>query len=341
MTRARRASVLALALAVASGARVARAQAPSANDKAAADVLYQAGKQLMKEGKFAEACPKFAESQRLDPGIGTMLWLADCYEKNGQTASAWAQFREAQAEAAKRKDRREKVAADRAAQLANKLSTLVIGVAESAEVPGFEVKRDGTVVGKPLWGTKVPIDPGTHTISASAPGKKPWETKVEVPAKPGTVEVAVLPLEDAHASSSAPPSGTKAAGPAPDRASSSWTSQHTFAVVAAGVAVVGIGLGVVFGLRTKSKLDESNADGHCREGNLCDAFGVQAREDAKDAGTISTIGFIAGGAALAAAAVLWFSAPKPAPARSANASRAWIAPSFDGHRAGIQAGASW
>ena len=64
-------------------------------NEAAAEALFDEAKKLANDGKFAEACPKFAESNRLDRGAGTLIHLADCYEKNKQTASAWATFKEA------------------------------------------------------------------------------------------------------------------------------------------------------------------------------------------------------------------------------------------------------
>src|SRR5690349_11155528 len=102
--------------------------AQSATDKAAAEALFQQGHTLLIANKLDEACPKLAESLRLDVGLGTMLYLAECYERSGKTASAWAQFREAQATAAKDKDPREKVARDRADKLEPNLSKLSIVV---------------------------------------------------------------------------------------------------------------------------------------------------------------------------------------------------------------------
>jgi hypothetical protein len=65
---------------------------PSAQDKAAAEVLFRSGTQLMDRRQFLEACEKFDASDRLDPALGTRLWLADCYDRAGKTASAWALF---------------------------------------------------------------------------------------------------------------------------------------------------------------------------------------------------------------------------------------------------------
>ena len=113
------------------GGRPAYAQ--GASDKAAAESLFDDGKRLYQEKKFAEALPRFEASERLDPGVGTLLYLADCYENLGRTASAWATFREAAsvAKVAGKADR-ERVARERAALLDAKLYRLTVSVAPRA-----------------------------------------------------------------------------------------------------------------------------------------------------------------------------------------------------------------
>jgi serine/threonine-protein kinase len=287
------------------------ARAQSAQDKAAADVLFREAKRLMQEGKLAEACPKFAESNRLDAGIGTMLWLADCYDRTGKTASAWGQFQEAAEIAARSKDGREKVARARAASLEPKLIKLVIVVPPASEVPSLDVKRDGTILGKPLWGTAVPVDPGTHAVTASAPGYKSWDSSVDAAGEGKTVKVTVPKLDvEEHP---VVDNGTPPVKPVEPEPKERGGVQRLIGLGVAGLGVVGVGLGVVFGLSAKSKLDDSNADGHCRPDNHCDAVGFQARSDAKDAATLSTIFVVAGAALLGGGAVLYFTAPRGKP----------------------------
>src|SRR5439155_23616159 len=71
------------------------AYAQGASHKAAAEALFEEGRKLMAEGKVESACPKFADSQQIDPSSATLLNLANCYEKQGRTASAWATYRQA------------------------------------------------------------------------------------------------------------------------------------------------------------------------------------------------------------------------------------------------------
>ncbi len=58
---------------------LARAQSAGTNNRAAAEALFSEGRSLSAKGRYAEACPKFEASQQLDPGLGTMLNLAECY----------------------------------------------------------------------------------------------------------------------------------------------------------------------------------------------------------------------------------------------------------------------
>ena len=307
------------AIVIAAVGLASSAHAQSVSDKAAAEALFDQGRKLLAEGKLAEACPKLAESNRLDSGIGTMLYLADCYERSGLTASAWVQFREAAAAAARKSDPRERVARERVARLEAKLSKLAVTV-NASDTPGLEVKRDGEPLSRGIWGTELPIDPGAHTIVASAPGKKPWQSTVQIGAS-AAVTVAIPPLEDAAVAAASravpvvvrPGAETHSTPIEPDApATSRGNGQRVAGLVIGGVGIVGLGVGAFFGLQAKSHLDDSNADNHCHDGNKCDDIGRAARSDAQSAATISTIAFIAGGVAVAGGAVLYLTAPKGA-----------------------------
>ena len=75
--------------------------AQASETAAAAEHLFREGQRLMQEEDYAAACPKLADSHKLDPGVGTLLNLALCYRKAGKTASAWSTYQEAAALARK------------------------------------------------------------------------------------------------------------------------------------------------------------------------------------------------------------------------------------------------
>jgi hypothetical protein len=315
---------MAMSAAMALGALTSPARADvSAENRAAAQVLFDQGKEYAKNNKFAEACPKFEESQRLDPRISTQFKLADCFEHIGKTASAWANFLDvAGATKAAGQADREQVARDRAAAIEKKLSRLTIHV-DAASTAGLKVLRDGSEVGHALWDTAVPIDPGQHKLVASAPGKLSWEGSFTVGAPSASVTMTVPPLADAPVVMTPNPSlhpepggqinpGTALPMDRPADGGSSGTTQRIVGGVVGGVGLAGIAVGTVFGLQAKSKLDESQQ--FCRSKLLCSAQGISLNNDAKSAATLSTVGFIAGGAALVTGVVLFFTAPsRPAP----------------------------
>lgn len=270
----------------------ARAQGP--NDQARAEALFSEGRRLLAASRFAEACPKFAESERLDSAIGTRLNLGDCYEKTGQTASAWAVFRAAAAEAERTHDaRRGSVASERATALALRLVKLTILVPPASRAPGLQVKRDGVALDSAAWGEATPMDPGWHAIEATAPGKRRWTSPVTIDAARAQTEITVPPLEDLATSKATPDA-------------SAGRSQRLASMIVAGTGVAALGVGAIFtGLAVARNHD---SDAHCH-GNICDALGVEQRDEALGSARASTVAVIAGLVAIGGGAALWFTAP--------------------------------
>jgi hypothetical protein len=294
------AALVAVAACTALSASPARAQ--TGQDQAAAEGLFSQGRDLMAAGKLTEACAKFAESQRLDPSAGTLLNLATCYEKDGKVASAWVTFKEA-ATAAQRADEPERVklARSKAEALAPSLPMLTVTVPPAADRPDLVVKRDGETVGRAVWGTPIPVDPGVHPVTASAPGFVEWKGEVKVDGPAAKVSIEVPALVAVPAPPVAPPP------PAPASTGTPGSTQRVVGVVLGSVGLAGLAAGSVFGLLAKKHLDDSN--GHCT-GAVCDSTGVSAVSDARSSATVSTIAFIAGGALLAGGVVVYLVAPR-------------------------------
>ncbi|WP_438020097.1 hypothetical protein WMF18_13960 [Sorangium sp. So ce315] len=197
----------ALALALASSPGVAFAQA---------DALLAEGKQLMKKGKLAEACPKIEESYRLSPRSSTLLALAGCHEKQGKIATAWAEYIDLGAAARKEGNKRlEADAKARGARLEPRLPRLTLKVPRAAAVEGLEVTLDGAPVDSAAFGKARPIDPGEHRVTASAPGRKRWEGKVSI--KRGERKAVTVPAL-ARDGSAAPEPAKAAEAPAKEAA---------------------------------------------------------------------------------------------------------------------------
>jgi hypothetical protein len=279
---------------------------PSPASTGAAVALFEEGKRLMGQGNYAEACPKLARSQQVSPNGGTLFLLADCYAKNGQLASAWVTYKEAAARAvtAGKKDA-EGLALEAAKALAPDVTWVTI-VASDAE--GLTVLRDGAELAHAEWGVAMPLDPGAHRFEARARGKKAWSTELRVTTKGQQLRVDVPKLE-ADAEHAA---GTSGEGGA-------WGTQRYVGVGLAGAGVVGLALGTIFGLRSSSK--NSDAAAHCVADKYCDAEGLRLDDEGRSAGAISTVAFVAGGAALASGAIVFLTAPTIRPADSGASAR--------------------
>jgi hypothetical protein len=305
-------------------------------DAAAAESLFRQGRSLMDAKDFAHACPKLAESFRLDPGTGTLLALAVCHEGEGRLASAWGEYADVIARA-KREGRadREQLARDKARALEARLPMLTVSVAPGVEkIPNLEIKRDGVLIGPGAWASPVPVDPGHHHVEANAPGRKSFVTTVSVNAE-GEKKSVVVPMlaEEAIAASQTASSHDVGAPEAPQGKPSSGL--RTAGLVAGGIGVVGLGVGAIFGLRAIGRMNDSKKD--C-EGDVCGPEGREARYDARSAGTASTIGFVAGGVLVAAGFTMYLvGKPRPAP----GAATLSATPYVSGREAGVALGGAF
>ncbi len=316
------------AFSVVSHAAPARAQ-HDASHRALAVELFDEAEALLKKNQLSEACPKYAESYRLDPQLGVLVFLAECYEKNGQLASAWATFREAEEMARRRGDARARGARERVDAIQPRLSRLTVNVPEASRLRGLSVSRDGLPLTAAAWSVATAVDGGNHVVEVTAPGRKTWRSELAVPAEQGaiTVEVPVLeeeataataPIVTPPAPVSSPPKAVAAPTPAPHRAaplpvpdsplgSSPGSSRRLTALAVGGLGVVGFGVGGFLGVSAQSSFSDSKD--LCNDADICTPAGTELRKSAKTKALVATVATSLGAAAFITAAVLWFTAP--------------------------------
>jgi hypothetical protein len=302
MKRRGNSSFFAAAAALALLAGAARADVPS-DKAAAAEALFQEARNLSAKGDYTAACPKFKASHELDPGYGVLFNLAECFGNLGKTASAWAAYTEAAglAKAAGQKDRVEK-AEKRVTELLPKLQRVTVTV--PSPPPGLVVKRDGVALDPATWGVALPVDPGKHTISAEAPGKKPFTAEADTTGPGSTVTVTIPELGDVPRteSTSVPTAAPTATAPVTDDGRG---TRRTVGLVIGGAGVAGLVVGAVMGGLAGSKWSDAR-DNHCRTETLCDPAGVGLAGEAKTFAQVSTALFIGGGVLAAGGATLFF-----------------------------------
>jgi hypothetical protein len=295
-----------------------------AADPSAAEALFEEGVSLSQHGALPQACAKFEASEALDVAVGTLLRLADCYERTRRLASAWSRFREAASLAqVQSMPDRQRIASVRAAALQSRMARLTISVPPNPP-EGYSLELSGTAIPPASWGTPLPVDAGTSTLEASAPGYLSFKRAVVIPSLDGArVVVSMQPLEpepvvvssrelSQHAVPRQPPAGPEptTAGPSgqrrdrEDRGYAARVLGATSAVAgAAGLASGGV-LAVLAGRRTDHSLD------YCDDnGRHCTARGLELRHEADTLSKAATISAAAGGALLVTGFVVYTTAP--------------------------------
>ncbi|HSN30387.1 MAG TPA: hypothetical protein VLT45_29060 [Kofleriaceae bacterium] len=274
-----------------------------------AEALFREGRRLLKEGNLAEACEKLEASARLDESVGTLLNVGDCREKNGQLATAWEAFVEAQSVAKEKHDDRAAVARLRADALEVRVPYVTIAVSDRDRVMGLTIAHDGIAVDLASWTHGVPLDPGIHDIVGTAPGFQPWHTQIDV-TEGDNQHLAVPPLErmPPRVALSPPSQSARPDDSSDEREHASPPSRFTTLRKAsfgtAAVGLVGIAGGIYWALEAKDLDREANA---VCPGTLCsDGHALALNHSAQQDALASDAMFGVGGAALVGAAVMWW-----------------------------------
>jgi hypothetical protein len=268
-------------------------------DPVVAEALFRDGRALFEAGRISEACRKFAESQRIDPKLGTLLNLARCHKDEAKFASAWEEYSEA-VRVAKRSGQkdREELAVSEIELLETVLTRVVINM--PSPVQGQEVTLDGLAVRAETLGTPLPINPGDHKVEVRAPNFESVTLPLVAEKTRANLTLDIPALKPVSAQAPGP---VASEGPPPTIATStSPLTMRTGSYVALGVGAVGLGVGAIFGVRSLSKRDA--AAKRCPN-NLCDAEGVSLGDSAHSAATLSTVGMIVGVAGVATGVTLF------------------------------------
>jgi hypothetical protein len=279
-----------------------------AEDRATAEALFQAGREAMDARDYKTACDRFEESHRLEPTAGALLNLANCRDKLGELATAWQRFQEA-IEKLPAGDSRLAVAKERSKALEPRIPKLVLLMSGAPD--GLTVLRDGVELGKGSLNLPLPVNPGVHQVIVRVPGRKDWQSSVELKESERR-ELALalgepLPTTAPDASESRPSPVAEAPAAQPEKPAdrSTGSGQRTLGFAIGGLGLAGLATSLITGAMVISR--KSTVERECN-GNLCTQAGLDAADSGKTLSTVSTIAFAVGAAGVGVGTYLILSA---------------------------------
>jgi tetratricopeptide (TPR) repeat protein len=286
---------------------------PATAKNAEAVEHFEAGRKLVREGRWQEAAAEFEQSLALEQAVGPLLNLGTAYEKLGRVASAAKAFRAAQQLASRTPgdEARASEAGARVRELEKEIPTVTFSAPPNVSL---ELRDVGAVSPD----VAIPMDPGRHEVVVTS-RDEPRRTVPFTLAAKDKLKVAIPSLDKSDKPDQPPPDQPppRAATPSP-AADTSTTDVLAYAAIGTGAAALVVG-GVfgVLALGNKSELGDL-----CPRYPTCPSANANAAREADDAlsrnGAVSTIGFAIGGVLVASGIVLYLVAPN---ARSASSAR--------------------
>jgi hypothetical protein len=295
--------------------------AQSDDDRAGARAAAEEGARAFEEQRYSDAVDLFVRAESLVHSPVHLLYTARALEKLGflvrareayikivnedLSPSAPGAWKDAKAQADTELD-----------ALKPKIPSVTV-VTEGAGSKPVTVTMDGVQMKSVLLGVPRPVDPGEHKFEAVAEGMS--SGPVTVSAQAGHPEKVVLTLKPsgsapvAHQQQSTVTSTQATTTPAAGDQGGSSAIPPYLPWIVLGVGVAGVGVGTIFALKAKSNRDDlsskidanctgPSSDPTCPSSMKSELQGL--KDDGDTAATIATVGFIAGGVAIAAGGTL-------------------------------------
>lgn len=259
-----------------------------AGNAAAAEALFNQARAAMTAKDYDTACQRFAESNRLDPAVGTLLNMGTCETARGRVATAWELFRAAYEKVAPGDPRRE-FAKKHADELEPRLPKLTLTLASGAPPDTAAEEGDASYSGAAL-GVALPIDPGKHTLIVTATGHEPRSMDVELrEGQEQSLEIA--PGAALETTATTPGATPPSEGEGEHGAKRKDT--RTLGWILGGVGVAGLGVGAITGGLALGK--KGITDDECTAATrTCTGRGRDAASAGRTLAAVSTVGWIAG-----------------------------------------------
>lgn len=282
------------------------------SDPAAAEALFQKGREAMAVEDYDAACQFFLESLSLDQAVGTVMNLATCEEKRGHLTASWERWHQA-LRLLDPSDDRVLFAEDQLTWISARLAHLTIRLT-GANPKDITIRRDGVIVGAGSLDQELPVDPGTHAVTVEGPR---YELKrYTVTLESGGTAVLVVspgPIKPLDA-------------PKTER---NKMPQLVGALAAFGVGAAGLTTAIVTGALLPGK--DRKVERNCPN-QMCNEVGIATISQAQTLLALNTAGWIGAGLGIAGGTVLILTLPKSKTGEQGEAAEATPAPAKSGGR---------
>jgi hypothetical protein len=287
----------------------AAAQSDDGNGKSqVARDLFERGKAQWADGKYEEAASLLAASNEQLPKAGTAMLLADAYERLGRLRTARDAFRLASQLAHESGNTQlEHRANTREAALSPRVPLIELRIVPPWPT-GLLVTLNGIEVPPEQLNAATPLDAGTYTLEARAPGYRPFSLHVQLTNDdPHPRGARIIPIQlYRRGESDASAEGSEPADAGTSSRQLAWWVGGTGAALAVAGAVSMI---VSLNANATSK-DHCGTEANPLVANedLCDSRGAGLRRRAKTFADLATAGAILGVAGIGAGLTIYYTA---------------------------------